>query len=283
MFKIHFTPADLLRIRIAREPDPMCELMLSLRALRTRARGSDVHLGPWRRHVVRSVPQGHLWRVLHADERGDPDTMAAAKVSIRAYHRTGLAPFWSSIWAAVSADRAARAEQYAAGGLDRLLSSLHPRVRWHSPVLEVLDVDGPDLHLEGRGLLLQPSYFCPDTPARPRSDSDQPALVYPIIRPAGGPSIDGADADQPAAALLGRTRAAALAATALGCTTSELARRCEISVSTASHQATVLRDSGLIQTRRDGGSVVHEITDLGRRLLACAAGPIASATRTTAS
>jgi len=273
MLKIHFTPADLLRTRIARGPDPMWEIALSLRVLRSR--GCDELLGPWRRHVLRTVAHDHLWRLVRAIEGGGPTAVTAMGPSIRTYHRTGLAPFWSSIRAAVSADRAARAEQYTAGGLDLLLSSLHPRVRWRSPVLEVPDLDGPDLHLDGRGLLLQPSYFCEAV----TTAVDRPALVHPISRPAPGLVPEDPSAEHPAAALLGRTRAAALLATQGGCTTSDLARHCGISVSTASHQATVLRDGGLVDTRRNGGCVVHEITDLGRRLLAGATWPTAAGER----
>jgi DNA-binding transcriptional ArsR family regulator len=303
----------------------MWEVVLSLHALRTR--GSEVHLGRWRRYAVRSVPHGHLWRVLElspplgyfpdfltppggdqsleeeldlalstprpevstqirylaapgrfrtglrptrwlrAVERGEAETMAALAEGVRTYHRAGLAPFWSSIQAAVTADRTARADQYAVGGLDQLLSTLHPRVRWRPPVLEVLDLYATDLHLDGRGLLLQPSYFCTDTPTKLRDAGDQPVLIYPVTRPPTGLAIEDPSAEHPAAALLGRTRAAALAATTGGCTTSDLARRCGIAISTASHQATVLREGGLVQTRRVGGSVIHEITDLGRRLL----------------
>ena len=201
MFRIHFTPADLVRTRIARDPDPMWEVVLSLHVLRTR--GGEVHLGPWRRHAVRSVPHAHIWRLLElspplgyfpdfltppggdqtldeeldlalstprtqlsgeirylaspgrfrtgvrltrwlrAVERGDAGTMAELEASVRTFHRAGLAPFWGGIQAAVSSDRAARAEQYAIGGLDRLLSTLHPRVRWRPPVLEVLDLYAP--------------------------------------------------------------------------------------------------------------------------------------------
>jgi DNA-binding transcriptional ArsR family regulator len=309
----------------------MWEVVLSLHELRTR--DSEVQLGPWRRYAVRSVPHGHIWRLLElspplgyfpdfltppggdqslgeeldlalstprprlsaeirrlaapgrfrtgvrltrwlrAVERGAAGTMAELERSVRTYHRAGLEPFWSTIRAAVSADRAARADQYAVGGLDRLLSSLHPRVRWRPPVLEVLDLYASDLHLDGRGLLLQPSYFCTDTPTKLSDPGDQPVLIYPINRPAEGLTLADPTAEHPAAALLGRTRAAALAATTKGCTTSELARHCDIAISTASQQATVLREGGLVQTRRDGGSVVHEITDLGRRILAGAVPP----------
>ena len=59
----------------------------------------------------------------------------------------------------------------------------------------------------------------------------------------------------------------ALEAAVSGCTTTELAKRCNISPAAASHQATVLREAGLITTRRAGASVRHEITQLGIWLL----------------
>ena len=67
---------------------------------------------------------------------------------------------------------------------------------------------------------------------------------------------------------MGRTRAAALTAIAGGCTTSALARRVGISNAGASQHTSVLRRSGLITTVRDGSSVVHDLTPLGRSLLA---------------
>ena len=53
-----------------------------------------------------------------------------------------------------------------------------------------------------------------------------------------------------------------------GCTTTELAKHCNISPAAASHQASVLREAGLITTRREGSSVRHEVTQLGIWLLA---------------
>ena len=68
-------------------------------------------------------------------------------------------------------------------------------------------------------------------------------------------------------ALLGRSRAAVLEAVADGCTTTELARRAGVSLASASQHAAVLRDSGLLVTRRTGKSVHHSLTVLGAALL----------------
>lgn len=329
MFRIHFTQADLLRTRLAREPDPMWEVVLSLHTLQTPGNGVFT---PWRRHAVNSLSQGTVRRLLElappigyfpdfltpigADQSleeeleqlqatpgptlseqiqlmaapnrvrgrlrvtrwmrdlhdGSAASMRVLADCVRDYDRVGLGPFWDHIRAAIAADRAERAEEYAVGGLDALLNGLHPTVRWRPPFLEVENLNVSDFHLQGRGLLLQPSYFCDVAPTKLHECGDQPVLIFPIrsrglLRPHAGTDHDHA------AALLGATRAAALAATADGCTTSRLAHQCEVAISTASEHATVLRDCGLISTERDGGSVIHRITDLGARLLDGAAGP----------
>jgi DNA-binding transcriptional ArsR family regulator len=189
--------------------------------------------------------------------------------AIRTYHDAAIAPYWKSIGTHVSADHAHRGEALARHGVDRLLSSLHPRVRWVAPVLQVLDMNDRDLYLDGRGIELQPSAFCWQVPTKLRDPDLKPILVYPIQHAPGilrQASMEAPSSD-PLGSLLGATRAAALEATVSGCTTTELAKRCRISPAAASHQATVLREAGLITTRRAGASVRHEITQLGIWLL----------------
>jgi DNA-binding transcriptional ArsR family regulator len=52
-----------------------------------------------------------------------------------------------------------------------------------------------------------------------------------------------------------------------GCTTTELARRLRISPGGASQHATVLREAGLVTSRRQRNTVRHSITKLGLDLL----------------
>ena len=66
---------------------------------------------------------------------------------------------------------------------------------------------------------------------------------------------------------MGRNRAAVLSAIAHGCTTTELAGRVGISLTAASQHASVLRNAGLITTRRQGSAVLHVLTPLGIELL----------------
>lgn len=74
--------------------------------------------------------------------------------------------------------------------------------------------------------------------------------------------------DQPLATLLGHTRARVLRAARDGCSTTELSRRADISIASASRHAAVLRTAGLLTARRYGTSVVHRHTPLGAALLA---------------
>jgi DNA-binding transcriptional ArsR family regulator len=196
--------------------------------------------------------------------------------AIRSYHRLAIAPYWQSIRNQVRADHQSRLHQFTGAGLEYLLAHLHPRIQWEAPMLKVLDLAEGDLRLDGRGLRLQPSFFCWDAPTKLRNPELSPVLVYPIQHVPGAlrPN-DGGRAPQSLPTLLGRTRAAVLEATRDGCTTTELARRCRISLAGASHQASILRGAGLITTRRAGTSVRHELTALGLAMLG--EGPIEAA------
>jgi DNA-binding transcriptional ArsR family regulator len=160
------------------------------------------------------------------------------------------------------------------GGVERLLATLSPRMRWRPPTLEVGMRDEVDIFLEGRGLVLVPSLFVGDRPVLLNDLANAaaaPRLIFPAAR---DPMACAAlwrrpgDTGNPLAALVGRTRAAALARIAEnGCTTSELGADLGISIAAASQHATVLRRNGLITTRREGGAVLHCLTTLGAELL----------------
>ena len=181
------------------------------------------------------------------------------------YHQAALGPYLSRIRALVDADRAVRARALLDGGVEALLGTMRPVLRWRPPVLEADYPVEQELSLDGRGLLLVPSVFCERNPITLLDPSLPPTLVYPV---GGGP-------DPPAcagglAALVGRTRAEVLcrlAEAGAGAGTGELARLLGISAASASQHASVLRRSGLVVSRRDGSAVVHHITPLGTALL----------------
>ncbi|MET7644750.1 helix-turn-helix domain-containing protein [Streptomyces sp. NPDC005426] len=184
--------------------------------------------------------------------------------ALRAYHRAAVEPYWPHVQASIEADRAVRGRALLDGGAEELLGSLPPVIRWRAPVLEADYPVDRDLHLDGRGLLLQPSFFCRGTPVVYRDPLLPPVLVYPVAQAAApvfaasGPWLGR---------LLGNTRSTVLRVIGDGCTTSELARRAGVSLASASQHACVLREAGLVHTRRHGSSVLHTLTPLGGSLL----------------
>ncbi|MEV4118296.1 winged helix-turn-helix domain-containing protein [Micromonospora sp. NPDC049645] len=206
--------------------------------------------------------------------RGEVSALHHLAESMEQYRSLAISPYWSRIQAAVAADRARRARALLDGGVEGLLTSLRPAMRWESGVLEVRNYPhSRELHLDGRGLLLVPSFFCAATPVALLDPALPPVLVYPVDRLGGlvpadaiGASPAGA-ARESLAALLGRTRAAVLQASDEGCTTGEVARQLNISPAAASQHATVLRNAGLLVSHRERNSVLHTLTPLGRAML----------------
>jgi DNA-binding transcriptional ArsR family regulator len=180
--------------------------------------------------------------------------------SLRDYHDQVLKLLWPAIEHVLDADLRFRAWQLATKGVAATVNGLHPGIRWCDGVVEV---DGPldaDVHLAGRGLQLMPSLW-----TRPGFTVawTQPTLVYPVGR-FGWMAPPGATSHRdPLAAALGTTRARVLRALADEHTTSGLARVLGISLASASTHAAVLRDAGLVASRRQGQSVRHSLTSLG--------------------
>lgn len=197
--------------------------------------------------------------------RGDVTALTALGGNLRTYHAEFIAPLWDRIGAATAADLALRTRAVVDGGTQALLNSLRPMAVWEPPVLTVDYPVERDLHLQGRGLLLVPSYFCWRRPIALADDQLQPVLIYPVDKTPSPPTTSTASLPR----LLGSTRAALLyEAAVLTCaTTSELAAATGVSLPSVSQQLAVLRDSGLVASRRDGKRALHAATPLGHRLL----------------
>ncbi|MEJ3741910.1 winged helix-turn-helix domain-containing protein [Actinomycetes bacterium KLBMP 9797] len=197
---------------------------------------------------------------------GDRDAVQRLAESMRRYQELVVAPYWAAVQAAVAADRAARARSLLDGGTEGLLAGLRPSIRWRSGVLEVHDYPTDrELHLDGRGLTLVPAFFCARTPVALVDPTLPPVLVYPVDRLAALSDRSGGGAAL--ASLMGRTRALVLDVVGDGGSTGEIARRLSISPAAASQHATVLREAGLLVSRREANTVLHTLTPLGRALL----------------
>ncbi|MFJ3517774.1 helix-turn-helix domain-containing protein [Streptomyces sp. NPDC090131] len=193
---------------------------------------------------------------------------------LRAYHRAAVEPCWTHIQAQIEAERAARGRALLDGGADELLASLPPMLRWRAPVLECDYPVDRDVRLRGRGLLLQPSFFCRRTAVTLHDPELPPVLVYPAAAqlasaPAGGEAARPVEEQRQRTLgkLVGHTRSVVLRAIGDGATTSELARRAGVSLASASQHACVMREAGLVTTLRRGNAVLHTVTPLGAALL----------------
>jgi DNA-binding transcriptional ArsR family regulator len=217
--------------------------------------------------LAAGLPTSDWTRALASGRAGAIDGL---ELALRAYHRSSIEPYWPSIRRLVRADirRHSNTRQRIGSHPGQLLDKLHPAVRWEPPVLKISGFPDRTLHLDGRGLRLQPSVFCWRTPTKLRDPLLPPVLVYPVRQSPGALRADAVIGRADAlAALLGNTRATALEAVATGCTTSELAARCAVSLPAVSRHARTLREAGLITTTRIGKAVHHELTDLGQSVL----------------
>ncbi|MFE5212607.1 ArsR/SmtB family transcription factor [Streptomyces sp. NPDC056600] len=215
---------------------------------------------------VLAGPPGPLRPLADADRTA----LATLGDALQGYYRAALAPLWPRLQTLVDVDRARRARALIDQGVEGLLNSLAPTLRWSSPVLEADYPVDRDLHLGGRGLLLVPSVFCWRTPVTLIDPELRPVLVYPVPRGPGwwlAPAGHGAGEADRLACLLGHSRAAALRVIEDGCTTGELARRIGVTAPAASRQATILRETGLIVSVRSRNRVLHTLTPLGTDLL----------------
>lgn len=203
--------------------------------------------------------------------RGEVDMLLRLAQAIRAYHAAAIEPYLTQIRASVHIDRSRRTRSLADGGYERLLAEMQPILRWHDSVIEARYPGEQECHLDGRGLLLVPSFFCWGQPITLRDTSLPPVLVCPVDGDARFMALSlshrPASTNEALAALLGRTRAAVLETIGDGCTTGEIARRLDVSLPTASEHTSVLRQAGLVASVRDGNSTLHVLTPLATALL----------------
>ena len=185
------------------------------------------------------------------------------------YWQTAVEPVWPRLRAACAADITYRMERFADGGLARVLADLHPDVALDG---DRLQVDKPHhcahrLDLAGTGVVLLPSAFIWPAVLVECCGVDQPTLTYPtrgvaeLWQPASAEQID------PLSALVGRTRAALLAALGLPRTTTQLAVQLGLSPPAVSQHLKVLKDTGLLSARRRGRMVLYQRTPAATTLL----------------
>jgi DNA-binding transcriptional ArsR family regulator len=187
-------------------------------------------------------------------------------------------PWWPQLRDVLDADITYRARQLADAGIESTLSDLDPKIRWRAGALHVAVSAAAERDLGDDGIVLLPSVFNWPAVGVMLDPPWQPTVVYPargiasLWRPPAGSSVD-------LARLLGRTRATVLTALAEPASTTGLAARCRLPVSSVSEHLTVLRGTGLVSTTRAGRFLVHQRTPLGVALAGSASAGVSRGAR----
>ncbi|MFD6025972.1 DUF5937 family protein [Streptomyces griseoluteus] len=179
--------------------------------------------------------------------------------------RVLVEPEWPRLRALLEADVAFHSRRLAEVGLGTLLTELDARLSWDGRTL-TLPGGVYERRLGGRGLVLMPSVFCWPDVITGFDPPWQPTLVYPARGVGGLWAEPGIRTPEALVRLLGRNRAAVLAALDDPASTTALAHRLGLAASSVSSHLSVLRDSGLLTARRYGHQVLYERTPLGMAL-----------------
>ncbi|UGY91306.1 ArsR/SmtB family transcription factor [Streptomyces gobiensis] len=223
-------------------------------------------------------PKGPLPPGARRIAEGDPVALARLAEALRRYYAIAVEPYLDAVRERFAADRAKRAAAVLSGGPEALLSSYAPLLDWQGGALGLGQLEAAypvarDMRLKDRPLTLIPSFFCVHTPIALVDESLDPVLVHPLDPPPGWLARttrrqEEELASAPVGQLIGNTRAHLLELLDRPLTTSQLAGSLRMAASTASRHTTVLREAGLIASRRRGNSVQHTLTPLGKALLA---------------
>lgn len=218
-------------------------------------------------HLRDLARSGALTPFTRALADGHPGAVSTLNRILTDFRTRALDPYRRRITSVVANASATANVRAAIGGIDDVLNSLHPSIRWDGRELRLNTVLDAEESLEGRPLIFQPTALATRIMFDPLADSV--TVIYPAT---AGPVTRDPDLDAPPQALvslLGATRAAALVAvvSAPALTTGRLAAALFVSAAAASRHATALRDSGLIATVRNGQTVHHAPTRLGTDLV----------------
>jgi hypothetical protein len=196
----------------------------------------------------------------HPELSGDPARARDLLASMLHRAWQGLIePWWPRLRDVLDADLTVRARQLAHAGLAATLNDLHPDISYGNGTLSFAIASCEELDATGAELVLIPSVF---TWPGAAVNFDPPAIIYPargiaaLWQPPARTTTDLAH-------LIGATRARLLNGLAEPASTSGLAARCRLPLSTTSEHLAIMRANGLISTTRTGRYVHHERTPLG--------------------
>lgn len=197
-----------------------------------------------------------------ADPAGALARLGAAYAS---FWRRSLRPLLPRMHDLLDAEVLSRGRILASGGADTSLATLHPRIRWRRPRLDLVKPQRADLDARTRRLVLAPLVF--GAGAMLVGWDDRTICVsYPVPSAVRlGDKVRRADSAL--VLLLGQGRAAVLAALERPASTRALAAQLDLAPSTVSEHLGLLLRAGLVVRHRAGRRVYYQVNVRGRALL----------------
>lgn len=201
------------------------------------------------------------------------------------YWQAGIEPYWRQIRALLDADVAYRAGRLARGGIEALMSDLHPELELVDHAIQIVRRPSSERDLTGAGLLLVPCVFAWPHLIAALGTTGAPSLTYgprgigTLWETAGQQPPDGDDA---LGSLLGRTRAMILTRVALPRSTTDLALELGQSPPAVSEHLAILRRCGLVTSWRSGRRVLYQWTPLAASIVTASTPAAGTASDSTA-
>jgi DNA-binding transcriptional ArsR family regulator len=189
--------------------------------------------------------------------------------ALRRYHELAISPYWPRMRELLEGDTIKRGQALALGGVEALLSGLHPKATYSGGVLELDKPYNAVVEPAGRGIALVPCVF-----VTPRVE----VLVQPGYRPtvAYGPrgvaNLWSSSSPTPNGTALEAALGAGRASVLKGLlpvprTTTELAHQLRLSPAAVSAHLSRLKDAELVEPHRSGKRVYYRLNHAGESLL----------------
>ena len=213
-----------------------------------------------------SPEKARLLEIYLSDPEGSLKRLAD---TLRSYHDLAIAPYWPRIRGLLEAETLKRGQALALGGVEALLSNLHPKASYSGGVLMLEKTCEALIEPAGRGITLVPCVF-----AWPRimvltELGYQPTLAYgprgvAKLWCSSSLALNGTALE----AALGAGRASVLKSLSpMPTTTTELANQLRLSPSAVSAHLLRLKAAELIEPHRSGRKVFYRLSGAGEELL----------------
>ncbi|MEH0841468.1 helix-turn-helix domain-containing protein [Micromonospora sp. CPCC 205711] len=224
------------------------------------------------RDLLSTLPSGPLTPFAQALLVEPRELLPQVVDALGVWYDEAIAPDWARMRALLEADVAHRAAQLAEGGTGRLLDQLHPTLHWLGDRVVSDDPFERDFDLGGRGLALNPGVFTDRRVLWNLLEDSAPAGTYPVRAVGTLWEVSPMPPGDPLARVVGSGRAALLHLLDSPATTTDLARRTDLSCGSVSQHLAALHAAGLVVRTRRGRHVFYRNTDAAMVLLRAARG-----------